>query len=191
MEAGCGWSPGADCKEKGPGSSGGDHWRPHWPAGPTPPGSTRACPDADQRFRQQLAEVFQSSLDGKRGGSSPARPRERWEREAGAARCWLPPRSSRSRVLRAEQDPSPAGRESSRLCSQESTEPPRAPPEGLRTGASVLRSQHLWSAARSSGSAAGAPKRARRSQLRSPVCSALVTPGLSLTLSCPCDISGF
>lgn len=111
-------------------------WGPHWAAGPTPSGSTRACPDTDQRLRQQLAEVFQSSLDGKGGGSSPDRPGERWEPEAGAAGCWLPPHSSRFRMLRAEQDPSPAGRESSGLCSQESAEPPRAPPAGLRPGAS-------------------------------------------------------
>ena len=149
-------------------------WGPRWAAGPTPSGSTRACPDTDQRLRQQLAEVFQSSLDGKGGGSSPARPRERWEREAGAARCWLPPRSSRLPVLRAEQ-----GWESSGLCSQDSAGPPQGGPRGA-PARSIRPAQ-----------SASVVRREPRGHSSVPVCSALVTPGLSLTLSCPCDISGF
>lgn len=69
---------------------------------------------------------------------------------------------------------------------------PQGAPAGFSPGTSCpAQSASVVRAVVTCGAAAAAPRRTPRPQLRSPVFSALVTSGLSLTLSCPCDISGF
>ena len=165
-------------------------WGPRWAARPTPSGSTRACPDTDQRLRQQLAEVFQSSLDGKGGGSSPAGPESDGSpRQAPRGVGSLPAIQVAGAESTAGPQPGWQGVFWAVLPGE------RRAPQGAPLGAPARSipscTVSICGQRRSLAEVLLGLRREPGGHSSVPVCSALVTPGLSLTLSCPCDISGF